>query len=82
MLFESLCEYVLFQAHGVYDVERNYLDIEKYIKHSDNLFEVVACHTFASNDETLMYLTADGNGMFLKILFRFKTCIFLTLSFL
>ncbi|WJX35682.1 hypothetical protein P8452_23640 [Trifolium repens] len=61
ILFDSSCGYVLFRAHGVDDVERNYLDTEKYIKSCDKCFEVVACHTFASNDEALMYLTADGN---------------------
>jgi hypothetical protein len=64
MLFESSCGYVLFRAHDVYKVERTYVDTEKYIESFDKNFELVACHAFASSNEALMYLTADGNGMF------------------
>ncbi|WJX41860.1 hypothetical protein P8452_29157 [Trifolium repens] len=61
MLFESSCGYVLFRAQEVYKVERNYVEIEKYIKSFEKSFEFVGCHTFASRDEAVMYLTADNN---------------------
>jgi hypothetical protein len=70
MLFESSWWYVLFRAHDVYKVERNYVEIEKYIKSFEKTFESVGCHTFASRDEAMMYLTADGNGMFLNMIIK------------
>ncbi|WJX41886.1 snoRNP complex protein nop56, variant 2 [Trifolium repens] len=67
ILFELSRGYVLFRAHDVYKVERTYVDTEKYIESFDKNFELVACHAFASSNEALMYLTADGNGDTLHI---------------
>ncbi|GAU47833.1 hypothetical protein TSUD_306440 [Trifolium subterraneum] len=53
MLFESSCGYLVFRAHDVYNVERNYVAIED-------------CMSSFCDEEALKYLTADGNGMFDK----------------
>ncbi|KAL1808451.1 hypothetical protein ACET3Z_025441 [Daucus carota] len=71
MLFESSFGYVLFRAHDVYKVERNYVATEKYIKSFDKSYEFVASHTFESTDEALMYLTADYNDTLPEKLMEF-----------
>ncbi|GAU14997.1 hypothetical protein TSUD_47920 [Trifolium subterraneum] len=71
MLFESSCGYLVFRAHDVYNVERNYIAIEEYIKKFDEFFQLVACHPFVSDDEALKYLTADGNDTVPKELMDF-----------
>lgn len=70
MLFESSCGYVLFEARDVYKVERHYFATEAYIKSFDKNFKFVACHTFESSDEALMYLIDDENGMFLVVIIK------------
>ncbi|PNX94088.1 mediator of RNA polymerase II transcription subunit 36a-like protein, partial [Trifolium pratense] len=62
LLFESSCGYLVFRALDVYNVERNYVASEVYIKRFDEFFQLVACHAFLSDEEALKYLTADGNG--------------------
>ncbi|KAL6542746.1 snoRNP complex protein nop56 [Orobanche hederae] len=65
MLFETSCGYALFQAHGMFKVERNYVAIEKYISRCDEVFELIAYQPFESADDALVHLNAVCNGMFL-----------------
>jgi hypothetical protein len=69
MLLESSWGYILFRPVDVYKVERNYMDIERYIEDFKRFFKFVASYTFASPDEALRYLTADNHGTFLIISF-------------
>jgi hypothetical protein len=69
MLLESSWGYILFRPVDVYKVERNYMDIERYIEDFKRFFKFVASYTFASPDEALRYLTADNHDTFLIISF-------------
>ncbi|KAK1364765.1 Mediator of RNA polymerase II transcription subunit 36a-like protein [Heracleum sosnowskyi] len=61
MLFETSCGYALFQVHGMFKVERNYMAIEKFINPGDEVFKLIAYQPFESADDALVHLNAVCN---------------------